>query len=274
MLSISFALPAQTTQGLISGNVADRLSHSSLSGVKITCTNLATQHVDPAMTDEHGYYVLPLVSPGAYQLIASKSGFQSGLYHLELSVSSRLTVDFELRPQWDVWGDASQRYEHTSGDRIVNFYATDAAVLRESQLRLFDPRLTMLYSSISYVVDRNWIENLPLAGRDAYAVLALEAGVASDSPTGRGLGLSVNGQRPTASNFLLDGLEMNNYLLSGPLAVIPPEAVQEYRFSTNNFSAEYGRTAGFVSNAISPGGGSQLARTGFFVPQQPAPECE
>jgi hypothetical protein len=250
------ALQGQTTQGLISGDVRDRLSHSPLSGVQITCTNTATQHINRSTTDQSGYYVLPLLSPGTYQLVAEKEGFQGGLYHLELSVSSRLAVDFDLRPKWDLWGGESQRYEYTSGNRIVNFYATDAAVLRESRLRLFDPSVTALHSSVSYVIDRDLIENLPLAGRDVYSVLALEAGVTSDAPTGRGLGLSVNGQRPTASNFLLDGMEENNYLLSGPLAIIPPEAVEEYRFSTNNFSAEYGRTAGFVANAISPGGGA------------------
>ena len=49
---------------------------------------------------------------------------------------------------------------------------------------------------------------------------------------------------------MLDGLENNNYLVTGPLTPIPPEALQEYRVSTNNFSAEYGRTAGFLANAV------------------------
>ena len=70
-------------------------------------------------------------------------------------------------------------------------------------------------------------------------------GVTTDTSTGRGLGLSVNGQRPSASNFLLDGLENNNYLITGPTITLVPESVQEYRISTNNYSAEYGRTVGF-----------------------------
>ena len=58
----------------------------------------------------------------------------------------------------------------------------------------------------------------------------------------------------SSSNFLLDGLENNNYLITGPLVVLAPEAIQEYRISTNNFSAEYGRTSGFLANAITRSG--------------------
>src|SRR6185437_117536 len=80
-------------------------------------------------------------------------------------------------------------------------------------------------------------------------------GVNADNGTARGLGVSVAGQRPSSSNFLLDGVENNNYLVTGPLNPVAPEAVQEYRISTNNYSAEYGRTAGFVANAVTRAGG-------------------
>ena len=85
---------------------------------------------------------------------------------------------------------------------------------------------------------------MPLAGRDVYNMLVTQPGVTSDAATARGLGLSANGQRPSASNFMLDGLENNNYLITGPLVTVAPEQIEEYRISTNNFSAEYGRTSG------------------------------
>ncbi|HTB19319.1 MAG TPA: TonB-dependent receptor plug domain-containing protein, partial [Bryobacteraceae bacterium] len=117
---------------------------------------------------------------------------------------------------------------------------------------------------MSEVVDSAEINNLPLAGRDVYALLVTQPGVTSDSATGRGLGLSVNGQRPSSSNYLLDGLENNNYLITGPLVTVAPEAIQEYRISTNNFSAEYGRTSGFLANAITRTGGEQFHGVGYF----------
>src|SRR5208282_5771068 len=88
-------------------------------------------------------------------------------------------------------------------------------------------------------------------------LLVLLPAVAADTTTGRGINVSVAGQRPSSSNFLLDGVESNNYLITGPLAALSPEAIQEYRISTNNYSAEYGRTGSFIANAVTrPGTGA------------------
>jgi hypothetical protein len=106
------------------------------------------------------------------------------------------------------------------------------------------------------VIDSHDLNEFPLTGRDAYALLVLLPGVTADTATARGLGFSVNGQRPSSANYLLDGLENNNLLVTGPLGVVAPESVAEYRISTNNFSAEFGRTAGFLANAISRAGGN------------------
>ncbi len=46
--------------------------------------------------------------------------------------------------------------------------------------------------------------------------------------------------------------------MTGPLSPVAPEAVQEYRISTNNYSAEYGQTSGFVANAVTKAGGNQF----------------
>ena len=117
---------------------------------------------------------------------------------------------------------------------------------------------------MSEVIDSGEIENLPLQGRDVYTLLVTQPGVTSDSATGRGLGISVDGQRPSSSNFLLDGLSNNNYLITGPLVTVAPEAIQEYRISTNNFSAEYGRTSGFLANAITRSGAEQFHGVAYF----------
>jgi hypothetical protein len=63
---------------------------------------------------------------------------------------------------------------------------------------------------------------------------------------------------------MLDGLENNNYLITGPLTQISPDLIQEYRVSVNNFSAEYGRTAGFVANAITYSGTETFHGVGYL----------
>jgi len=121
-----------------------------------------------------------------------------------------------------------------------------------------------LESTISEVIDPLELDNLPLAGRNTYALLFTLPAVTSDGNISRGLGVSVNGQRPSSSNYLLDGVENNNYLITGPLTAIAPEAIQEYRISTSSFSAQYGRTAGFVANAVTLSGSDQWHGVGYF----------
>src|SRR5712692_10290508 len=57
---------------------------------------------------------------------------------------------------------------------------------------------------------------------------------------------------------------ITTYLVTGRLAPVAPEAIQEYRISTNNFSAEYGRTSGYLANAVTVSGGNAFHGIGYF----------
>ena len=105
-------------------------------------------------------------------------------------------------------------------------------------------------------MDPRRLRELPLAGRDVYSLLLTQPSVASDAGTSRGLGLSVNGQRASSSNFLLDGVENNDTLTTGPATGPVPEFMQEYRVSTNNFSSEFGRTSGYAAYAVTRAAGN------------------
>ena len=63
---------------------------------------------------------------------------------------------------------------------------------------------------------------------------------------------------------MLDGVSNNNYLVTGPLNPVAPEAIQEYRISTNDYSAEYGRTAGFVANAVTRAGNNDFHLNAYW----------
>jgi hypothetical protein len=86
-------------------------------------------------------------------------------------------------------------------------------------------------------------------------------GATSDTATARSLGLSITGQRLSSSSFLFDGVENNHTLNTGTLIQVAPEMVESYRASTNNFSAEYGRTPGFVANAVTRASSNALHGT-------------
>lgn len=146
----------------------------------------------------------------------------------------------------------------------MTFFGPDVDSSRSGSFEAQQGKEGALESAVSEVIEPAEINSLPLAGRDVYTMLVTLPGVTSDGATARGLGLSIDGQRPSSSNYLLDGLENNNYLTTGPLTTAAPEAVQEYRVSINNFSAEYGRTSGFVANAITRSGSDAFHGVGYF----------
>ncbi len=265
LLSAAAAL-SQTTQGLISGQLVDSVTGRPIASANVVFSSATTTLAGGASSDDSGYYYLPLLSPGIYSIRVMAPAYQSQeVQQLELTVAARVELDFRLRPLSDVWESGEYKSVFLPGQKtIVTFYGPDVDPSKSGSFEAQKGRQEPLESTVSEVIDSDEINNLPLEGRDVYSLLVTQPGVTSDAATGRGLGLSVNGQRPSSSNYLLDGLENNNYLITGPLVTVAPEAIQEYRISTNNFSAEYGRTSGFLANAITRTGGEQFHGVGYF----------
>ncbi len=257
---------AQTTQALISGRLVHSRTGAPVGGARVEYTNAATGVNGSGTSDASGFYALPMLTPGFYRVRVEAAGFQAReVQELELAVAARLELDFTLRPLNDVWEAGQYRSVFLPGtETIVTFYGPDVDTSRSASFEATRGKRGALESTISEVINPLQVRDLPLNGRDVYTMLVTQPGVTADTGTARGLGLSITGQRPSSSNFMLDGLENNNYLVTGPLTAIAPEAIQEYRVSTNNFSAEYGRTAGFVANAVSRSGGNAFHGLGYF----------
>ena len=135
------------------------------------------------------------------------------------------------------------------------------------------------------VIAHEQIVNLPLNGR-AYADLALlSPGVRQSSiSSSRDASFNVNGMRSSLNNFILDGVDNNSYGtsnqgFSNQVVQVSPDAVEEFKVQTNNFSAEFGRAGGAVINATFRSGtndfhgtvwefnrNTSLNATGFFKP--------
>src|SRR5260370_1022075 len=266
LLVCALAGIAQTTQGLISGRLVNSVTGKPITGADVGYWSSTGNFAGTAASDASGYYYLPLLSPGFYRIRVTAPSYQSQeVQELELTVAARIELDFRLRPLNDVWESGDYRSVFLPGAKtIVTFFGPDVDPSKSGSFEAQKGRRAALESTVSEVIDSAEINNLPLSGRDVYTMLVTQPGVTSDAATGRGLGLSINGQRPSASNYLLDGVENNNYLITGPLTVVAPEAIQEYRVSTNNFSAEYGRTSGFLANAITRSGGDRVHGAGYF----------
>ena len=121
-------------------------------------------------------------------------------------------------------------------------------------------------SERSQVINSREILNLPLNGR-AYADLTLlvpgvrKSVLENQSDSSREASYNINGQRAESNNFILDGIDNNaqgtsNQGFSNQVVQIAPDAVQEYRVETSNYSAEYGRASGGVINAATTRSGT------------------
>ncbi len=234
---------AQVSTGTILGSVTDA-SGAVLTGATVTAKNNNTGIATTAATNQSGYYSVPNLQPGDYSISVSAPGFsQEETASVNLDVGALREVNFALKV-----GGVDQKIE-----------VTTAAV-----------SVDLADSTIKPVVDQRTIVELPLNGRDWTQLAALQPGVAparsqpalaiSNQRANRGVGnqLTISGARPQTNNYRLDSVSINDYSNGGPGGVIGSvlgvDAIQEFSVVTSTPSADYGKTAGGVINAITRGG--------------------
>src|SRR3954469_12815002 len=235
------SLYGQFESGTVLGTVRDP-SGGSVPNATVTLEGVNTGLTLQAKTDDSGSYQFVNQRLGTYRVRVEAPGFQTVTAEdFELTVNARQRVDLTLQV-----GTTSQ-----------NVTVSAAASLLETD-----------NSSRGQLINPKQIVDLPLNGR-AYADLTLlTPGVArspleNQSDSSRDASYNVNGLRSELNNFLLDGVDNNAYGTSNQgfsnQVIQPnPDALAEFRTETNNYSAEYGRTAGAVINASIKSGTNQF----------------
>src|SRR5204863_5346193 len=125
-------------------------------------------------------------------------------------------------------------------------------------------RVNLTSGAVSGLVGEKEIRDLPLNGRSFQQLALLQPGVTAalaagnDVVGGRTPKISINGARPEQNKFLLDGTDINNVYNKTPGSVggvlLGVDAVLEFQVLTNAYSAEFGRSAGGVINAVTRSG--------------------
>jgi hypothetical protein len=237
----SAPLSAQFETASVLGYVHDSTG-AALTNATVSLINQGTKAIVIAKTNAQGAYQFTDVKIGQYKITAESTGFDTSTTQTFLvTVNARQRVDVSLQI-----GAASETVT-----------VSDAAALLETDS-----------SERGQVIGTHVVENLPLNGR-AYADLAaLVPGVRrnileNSTDSSRDATFNVNGQRSEFNNFLLDGLDNNAYGTSNQgfsnQAIPPsPDAISEFRVETNNYSAEYGRSAGAVVNVSIRSGSNQF----------------
>ena len=226
---------AQMTRATISGTVADPTG-AAIPGAKVTATNTGTSETRTAVSSAAGVYVLTEVDPGNYMIAVTAPGFSTLEERgIKIDVAARLGMNFALEV-----GKTSTTVE-------VNAVA---------------PMVETTNSTVSDVVSATMIVDLPLNGRDVYALVAGEPGVTPGRDV-RGEGVSSNGQREASANYLLDGGDNNQVGVTGFNTSVALDDVAEYRVLTNNYSAEFGRNTGFIADVVTKTGTNKFHGVGY-----------
>ncbi len=219
---------AQAEQGAISGSVTDPTG-ATIPQAKVTATNQATGAVATVETTEDGYYKLPYLPAGKYNLAIEKEGFAAyKVNDVPVLVGQTGTINAILKP-----GTLHDEVTVTSNTVLID----------------------QVSSSMGYVTGSKLVLELPV-NRSPYALLTLSPGVIATGNSGTGP--IVSGGRSNTTAILLDGQDTRNNSTLDNAYTPPQETVGEVRFITNNFSAEDGRSSGGVVVAAGKTGTNTL----------------
>jgi hypothetical protein len=231
-------LRGQAESGRIVGTVTDSTG-AAIPSASITILNKATGLKLTANSNASGEVNIPAVPAGEYTATVTAQGFQTQTQLLTIVLTTSQTLNFTLKP-----GSESTTVEVTGAASLVN---------------TSDPTL-------GETVEEKQITELPLNGRNALNLALLTPGTTTGTqvengqdPAGRhgdtgGDVIAVNGTRPQANNFILDGVDNNDGLQNVILFFPPVDATQEFKVITNIAPAQYGRAGGaLVISSIKSG---------------------
>lgn len=255
-LAVPASLWAQSDSARISGTVTDT-SGAAIPGATITVTNLGTSAVQKVTSGGSGDFNVAGLPPGHYKAEVAATGFSGQVQNIQLEVSQVQALNFKL----------------AVGAVTTEVQVTDAA-----------PQVDTTTSNTGMVIQDRQLADLPLNGRNFTQLALLAPGItrgqSNDSASGYnhgqqpvetlryndtgGAGLSANGLRPQANNFLLDGLD-NNESLVNTIVVFPPvEAMSEFRVTNSLAPAEFGRAGGAIVQAAIKSGTNSIHGSAFI----------
>ncbi|HTK26777.1 MAG TPA: TonB-dependent receptor [Pyrinomonadaceae bacterium] len=243
ILAFAFAAVAQTETARIQGTVADTAG-AVVAGATVTVRDAGTGRETKAVTDENGSYSILSLQPGKYQVEVAAANFRTIKQEVTITVAQSATLNFAL----------------------------EAGAVTETVTVTTDiPQVETSTSAIGNVVQGRQIVELPLNGRNVLELARLSPGVTTgviggdasgangnaETYRGRNTGgaaLSINGQRPQANNFLLDGVDNNESLVNSINILPSADTVQEFRVQTSVATAEFGRGGGGIINSVTKSG--------------------
>jgi Carboxypeptidase regulatory-like domain len=219
--------PAQGLDGTLRGEVKDQ-SGAVVVGAKVTITSEQTD-LNRTQETTSGGFNFPNLLVGTYIIIVEHEGFKKYvLKGIEIKANQVTEVAAQLE-----LGLLTQTVEVTAGAELVQTTSSQLGTSWNAREASEVP--------------------LPVLSGNALNLSMLQVGTTSQSGGVAGVGGAIGGNRPRNNSFVVDGVDNNDVVLTGPVQYVIPEAVGEFTLLTNQFSAEYGHsTAGqFIANTKS-----------------------
>lgn len=253
ILVFAVSLFAQTETARIQGTVTDS-GGGVLAGASVKVTSQSSGREVSAVTNDEGSYTILALQPGQYDIEVTQANFKTTKQTVTLEVAQNAVLDFTLEP---------------------------GAVSETVTVALDIPQVETSTSAIGDVIQGRQIVELPLNGRNVLELARLSPGVTQgvvggfatgaggNAETYRGgntggAGISVNGQRTQANNYMLDGVD-NNESLVNTINIFPSaDAVQEFRVQTSVATAEFGRGGGAIINSVVRSGSNALHGSSYL----------
>jgi Carboxypeptidase regulatory-like domain/TonB-dependent Receptor Plug Domain len=246
-ISSAVSVCAQSFRGGIRGEVSDPKG-LHVAGAKVIARNLGTSESREVTADEQGEFRFVELAAGDYEVSAVATG-------LEEARLSPVRVDVGVETIANI--TLTQVKSHSESVEVVETV----------------PIVETADTTLSQVVDRTLVQELPLNGRDFGKLVALTPGVTVEGSgvagTEKGFGqFNINGNRDRSNNYTLDGTDnndpwFNNSALNqvgitgAPATLLPLDAIQEFNLQSQ-FSAEYGRNSGSIVNIVTRSGSNSF----------------
>lgn len=229
LIALGGSLFGQTATGTLEGRVVDPTG-AVVPDAQVSIVSAQTNFRQELGTNSVGVFVRPFLQPGLYEVAVEKRGFRRySERDVRLNVQQTVTLEIVLTV-----GETSNTIEIT---------ASSAQLATSS-------------STVSTVIGNKAIMDLPLNGRNPFALAGLVPGVVP----GGGSTPWISGGRNASSEITIDGtsiiLPENNVGINAIAYTPPVDTVQEFSIVTNALAAEYGRTGGGTINVSTRSGGN------------------
>jgi hypothetical protein len=229
-------LAAQIDAGRVTGTVRDQ-SGALVPGATVTLTNEDTNVIATVPTTSRGTYVFDVVRVGRYSIQVEHAGFERFV-----------TNDIDVHVQQDANIDATL----TLGQVAQKIVVKDETALLQTE-----------NAEVGTTIDTLAVNDLPLVNRNWVSLSMLAPGVATwNGGNNSAVLFSANGQHMWQNAYTLNGMDDYSEVYGGPtgsaMIVPPPDAIQEFKIQTGDYSAEIGHSTGAVVNATLKSGTNKL----------------